>query len=146
MIKILSAEHKVLSGVLPHVKNLGKAAIVLAVGAVLCTACSSTPRGLAHKATRPIAEYAPMQQDLAVQQFALEVSQMADGQIMTFTQTPLGYGVQVTAQSEYVSALGEKCRKARAAVNGQSQLFTVCLQSDNTWRYVEPLADGAEVR
>lgn len=146
MIKILSAEHKALSGMLQHVKNLGKGAAVAAAGIMLCTACSSTPRGLAHKATRPIAEYAPVQQDLAVQQFALEVSQMADGQIMTFAQTPLGYGVQVTAQPAYVSALGEKCRKARAVVHGQSQLFTVCLQTDNTWRYVEPLADGAEVR
>lgn len=146
MIKILSAEHKALPSFLQMLRTLGKGAAVLAVGAVLCTACSSTPRGLAHKATRPIAQYAPVQQDLAVQQFALEVSQMAEGQVMTFTQTPLGYGVKVTAQPEYVSALGEKCRKARAAVNGQSQLFTVCLQSDNTWRYIEPLAAGAEVR
>lgn len=146
MIKLLTAEHKALLGILQRVKTLGNTAVVLAAGIALCTACSSTPRGLTHKATRPVANYAPIQQDLAVQQFAIEVSQMADGQVMTFTQTPFGYGVQVTAQPAYVSALGEKCRKARAVVNGQSQLFTVCLQSDNTWRYVEPLAAGAEVR
>ncbi len=114
------------------------------ISAMALTGCSSTPRGLAHKAYRPVAERVLVKQDLATAQFAREVSLMGDGQSSYFASSPLGSELTVTARPFYLSGLGEKCRQAAAAgavssSDGVTQIFAVCEQSDGSWRYVAPL-------
>lgn len=123
------------------IKNKGfKLCTVVLLSLLLGTACSSTPRGLAHKAYRPAAEVALPPQSVEVSEFALEVSTMVVGESRYFAHSPLG-SVEVQAMHFYDNALGEQCRKASAAAGGHSgtMLFTVCKLQDGTWYYHQPL-------
>ncbi len=111
----------------------------LMVAAVTLSACSSTPRGLAHKASRPVAEVGYKSQDAMVASFATSVAALPVGSSERFDLSPLGNGVWVTGGEFYVSALGDDCRKAEVTTGSQRLLFTVCHVSDGTWRYIAPL-------
>lgn len=109
-------------------------------GALLTlNACSSAPRGLAHKVSRPLSEVSYVSQDAPVAAFATAVAALPVGSTQRFDFSPLGNNVFVHAGEFYVSALGDDCRKAEAEVPGQRLLFTVCHVSDGTWRYIAPL-------
>lgn len=127
-------------------KNKGfKLCAVAVLALLLGTACSSTPRGLAHKAYRPTAAVSLPPQSVEVSEFALEVSTMVVGESRYFDHSPLG-SVEVQALHFYDSALGEQCRKAGAVsgIHGGTMLFTVCKLQDGTWYYHQPLT--AELR
>lgn len=113
--------------------------VSLMVAAVTLSACSSTPRGLAHKASRPVAEVSYKAQDAMVASFATSVAALPVGSSERFDLSPLGNGVWVTGGEFYVSALGDDCRKAEVTTGSQRLLFTVCHVSDGTWRYIAPL-------
>lgn len=120
-------------------------ALVLAVvvpSTMILTACSSTPRGLDHKATRPVAQIEVEAQSSDVQLFAQQVSAMVVGESRVFAQSPIGDSVTVTALPFYTSGLGEECRKAQAQYSEMSSLFTVCKTENGTWRYIAPLVLG----
>lgn len=117
----------------------GLLGVVLILAAVTLSACSSTPRGLAHKASRPVAEVSYKAQDVLVASFATAVAALPVGSYERFDMSPLGNNVEVHAGEFYVSALGDDCRKAEVDTAGQRQLFTVCHVSDGTWRYIAPL-------
>lgn len=120
-------------------------ALVLAVvvpSTMILTACSSTPRGLDHKATRPVAQIEVEKQNAQVELFSQEVSAMVVGESRVFAQSPLGDSVTVTALPFYTSGLGEECRKAQAQYSEMSSLFTVCKTENGTWRYIAPLVLG----
>lgn len=111
----------------------------LMVAAVTLSACSSTPRGLAHKASRPVAEVNYVAQAAPIAAFATAVAALPVGSSERFTMSPLGNDVWVTGGEFYVSALGDDCRKAEVTTGSQRMLFTVCHVSDGTWRYIAPL-------
>lgn len=120
-------------------------ALVLAVvvpSTMILTACSSTPRGLDHKATRPVAQIEVEKQNAQVELFSQEVSAMVVGETRVFNSSPLGDGVTVTALPFYTSGLGEDCRKAQAQYSQTSTLFTVCKTDNGIWRYIAPLVLG----
>ena len=124
-----------------------KTATLTLLGTVLLTAgCSSTPRGLAHKANRPIADAPLIVQSLEVQTFAREVSALSVGERAFFASSPLGYNLEVTGRPFYDNALGEHCRTVQASLGHGSKIFAVCQQSDGSWRYVAPLTDGTEAQ
>lgn len=116
--------------------------LALLGSAVLLAGCSSTPRGLAHKTARPVADAPLIQQSLEVQSFAKAVSALAVGEKAIFAMTPLGNDLTVTGQPFYDNALGERCRTAKAQLGQSMQIFAVCEQSDGSWRYVAPLTDS----
>lgn len=123
-------------------------ALVLAVvvpSTMILTACSSTPRGLDHKATRPVAQIEGEAQSSDVQLFAQQVSAMVVGDTKVFLQSPLGESITVTALPFYSNGLGEDCRKAQAQYSQTSTLFAVCKNSDGTWRYIAPLIFGEDL-
>lgn len=111
----------------------------LMVAAVTLSACSSTPRGLAHKASRPVAEVNYVAQAAPIAAFATAVAALPVGSSERFPMSPLGNDVWVTGGEFYVSALGDDCRKAEVTTGSQRMLFTVCHVSDGTWRYIAPL-------
>lgn len=115
------------------------------ISAVLLTACSSAPRGLAHKAYRPAAEPVLTVQDLQTAAFASQVASMRAGSELEYAQSPLGSSMRVRALNFYTNGLGEQCRKAEGLMqnyNSSNALpleFAVCRQTDGSWRYVKPL-------
>lgn len=111
----------------------------LMVVAVTFSACSSTPRGLSHKASRPVAEVGYVAQAAPIAVFATEVAALPVGSSERFAMSPLGNDVWVTGGEFYVSALGDDCRKAEVTTGSQRLLFTVCHVADGTWRYIAPL-------
>lgn len=111
----------------------------LMVAAVTLSACSSTPRGLAHKASRPVAEVNYVAQAAPIAAFATAVAALPVGSSERFAMSPLGNDVMITGGEFYVSALGDDCRKAEVITGSQRLLFTVCHVSDGTWRYIAPL-------
>lgn len=111
----------------------------LMVAAVTLSACSSTPRGLAHKASRPVAEVGYVAQAAPIAVFATAVAALPVGSSERFAKSPLGNDVMITGGEFYVSALGDDCRKAEVTTGSQRLLFTVCHVADGTWRYIAPL-------
>ena len=110
------------------------------VGALLTlNACSSAPRGLAHKVSRPFAEVGYVTQEAPIAAFATAVAALPVGSSERFALSPLGNDVWVTGGEFYVSALGDDCRKAEVTTGSQRLLFTVCHVADGTWRYITPL-------
>lgn len=109
------------------------------LAAVILAGCASAPRGLSHKAARPVADIAPAVQGAEIQAFAKGVSQLQTGLSVYFADSPLGSGMNITGQDFYENALGEHCRLALAASAGRGETFAVCRQSDGSWRYAEPL-------
>lgn len=111
----------------------------LMVAAMTLSACSSTPRGLAHKASRPVAEVNYVAQSAPIAAFATAVAALPVGSSERFAMSPLGNDVMITGGEFYVSALGNDCRKAEVTTGSQRLLFTVCHVPDGTWRYIAPL-------
>lgn len=108
--------------------------------AVLLTACAA-PRGLAHRATRPVAVIDEGPRSEAERQFTEAFAAMPDGWQGTMSATPFGDDVSLSAGSFYVSGLGQKCRRGYLQDGYQAFQFAVCQNDDagGSYRVVGPL-------
>lgn len=101
------------------------------------TACSS-PRGLNHKASRPIAVVYEEEQSQELQIFAKTIA-TSNNNLISLTNTPFGNSVNIKLEHFYTNALGQKCRKAKVLNNNKTEEFAVCLGTNNVWRYISSL-------
>lgn len=111
---------------------------VLGVAAgLLLTGCSA-PRGLAHNPSvpQPVVDAG---QDEVQKTFAQDASTLAVGSTALFDKTPVGTS-QVTAVSQYMNGLGERCTKLELKTQTATHRAGVCFGADGVWRYV-PLSN-----
>lgn len=119
-------------------KNKARLLTFLSV-AVLTLAGCSAPRGLDHRATRPVAQGIDAPQSEALQLLAEKLSPMNPGQAVTETMDGKSYQIEVV--SLYVNALGESCKRLHLKSDTQSvaKKASICLNSEAKWRYIAPL-------
>lgn len=109
------------------------------LAAAMLSACTA-PRGLAHRATRPVPVIDEEPRSAAEQQFVDAFIAMPVNWQGTMSGTPFGDEVSISADSFYVSGLGQKCRRGFLQDGYQAFQFAVC-QNDGTgnYRVVGPL-------
>lgn len=114
---------------------------VALLGAVLAVTGCSAPRGLQHKATRPVTENLDAPQDAVTAAFAATVGNLKPGQTVSVNLPEGGVGAvsAVRIGAAYKNALGESCRRVDVKRQGKtSTRAAVCLTKDGVWRYVAP--------
>ena len=109
--------------------------VSLLISAGLITGCSSTPRGLQHVPVKPgaVQDAAQTPDELS---FAATAGKLAVGSTGVLQTTPLGKMAQTSAQSTYMNALGEECKKILVKSKDAELRCGVCLGKDGVWRYV----------
>ena len=120
-------------------KKLAKYLVIGIATSLVLGACSS-PRGLNHKATRPIADISYETQSEEVQAFAKEIALAPDFTTIHMAYTPFGSNLDVEVGQNYINGLSQKCRKARVEGSYNMQDFAVCEDSDGIWRYIPSLS------
>ena len=114
---------------------------VAVVGLALILAGCSAPRGLQHKATRPVTENLDAPQDDVTAAFAATAGQLKPGQTVSVNLPEGGVGAVSVAKGDagYKNALGETCRRVDVKRQGKAMTrAVVCLTADGVWRYVAP--------
>lgn len=121
-----------------HFKKAVECASIIVIALTAIAACS-TPRGLQHKASRPVAQISAVKQSAQVAQFAKNVSMMSVGSSDIFEFSPVGNAMTVNALNFYTNALNQKCRKAVFETSATVQEFAVCTDDSITWYYIPSL-------
>ena len=118
-------------------KTIGMTAAVLGLALVL-VGCSA-PRGLQHKATRPVTEKLDAPQDDVTAAFAAKAGNLKAGQTVSANLPEGGVGTVSVARIDatYKNALGEACRRVGVKRQGKAPTrAAVCLTKEGEWRYV----------
>lgn len=67
--------------------------------------------------------------------FSDQVAALPEGSTRSLAESPFG-PASIDAGPAYRSGLGEECRSARAARNGETTLFAVCRDAGGVWRFI----------
>lgn len=121
-------------------KKLSLVTVAL-LGAVLAVTGCSAPRGLQHKATRPVTENLDAPQDDVTAAFAATAGNLKVGQTVSVNLPEGGVGAVSVAKTDnaYKNALGETCRRVDVKRQGKTPTrAAVCLSKEGVWRYVAP--------
>lgn len=113
---------------------------VALLGAVLAVTGCSAPRGLQHKATRPVTENLDAPQDDVTAAFAATAGKLKPGQTVSVNLPEGGMGAVSVAKTDnaYKNALGEACRWVDVKRQGKTPTrVAVCLTGAGVWRFVE---------
>ena len=109
------------------------------LSAVLLPACTA-PRGLAHRATRPVPVIDEEPQSESERQFTEAFVALPVSWEGTMSATPFGEDVIISAGSFYVSGLAQKCRRGYLQDGSQAFAFAVCENdASGSYRVVGPL-------
>lgn len=111
------------------------------VGMALILAGCSAPRGLQHKASRPVTENLDAPQDDVTAAFAATAGNLKLGETLSVNLPEGGLGAVSVAKGDagYKNALGETCRRVDVKRQGRTMTrAAVCLTTDGVWRYVAP--------
>lgn len=108
--------------------------------ALILSACSA-PRGLAHKASRPISDIVEAQRTPLEIQFVDNFVKQATNTQYFVEQSPLGNNLNIIVGDFYTNALSQNCRKGYYYQDNTQIQFAVCKGSDEQYRVVKPLID-----
>ena len=115
--------------------------LTVVIGAALLAAGCSAPRGLQHKATRPVTENLDAPQDDVTAAFAATAGNLKPGQTVSVNLPEGSVGAVSVAKTDnaYKNALGETCRRVDVKRQGKAPTRdAVCLTKEGVWRYVAP--------
>ena len=115
--------------------------VCLVIASSLILSACSAPRGLAHKASRPILNIEEPQRTPLEVQFADNFVKQATNTQYFVAQSPLGDNLSILVGDFYTNGLSQNCRKGYFFQNNTQTQFTVCKGSDEQYRVVKPLID-----
>lgn len=119
---------------------LQKAALTAMILSAFLLASCAAPRGLAHKASRPVAVVEQPVLSASEQKFISDFISKPMNWTGTMTDTPFGDEVSVNAGEFYVNGLDQKCRKGFVQEGFSTNQFAVCQNTgSDQYRVVEPL-------
>lgn len=121
--------------------HIMKSIVCLAVALSMVLIGCSAPRGLAHRASRPISNIEEAQRTPLEIQFADNFVKQTTNTQYFVAQSPLGDNLNILAGDFYTNGLAQNCRKGYFFKNNSQIQFAVCKGSDEQYRVVKPLVD-----